>query len=153
MNVMVSVKSLISFMCACSADADSDYVENFLIPELERRDFRVLYHREHFHPGKPIHVNMSEAFEKSKRTLVFFSNSFRESGYSMFEFHSAHDLDIQNKTRRLITIKDTDLDMGKLDISEVHYFRTHTYVDREDVKFWKLLENALPRKRLGAQVR
>ena len=59
----------------------------------------------------------------------------------------------RNKTRRLIVIKDTDLDMSKLDASEVHYFETHTYTERENPKFWKLLENNLPKQRLGAQIR
>ena len=131
------------------ANEDEDYVLEYLIPELERRDFKVCFHRVHFHGGKTIIDNISESINKSKRTLAFFSDYYSDSQFGMWEFKEALNKDLREGTTRLVTIKDTELDIDSLDDATKAYFEKRTYIEKESVRFWENLLYSLPRNRIG----
>ena len=131
------------------ADEDEEYVLEYLIPELETHFFKVCFHRVHFHGGKTIIENIHECINKSKRTLVFFSNSFNNSKFAMYEFSEALNKDVREGTSRLITIKDTDLDIDSLDDSTKAYFQKRTFIEKEANRFWDNLLHSLPKNPLG----
>ena len=132
------------------ANEDSDYIEEYLIPELQKHGFKICYHRVNFHGGKPITVNIAECIEKSKRTLVFFSRFFTESEFCMWEFSVALEMDLKDKTHRLVTIKQEDLDTDDLDITSRSYFKRFTFISQEAQDFWDHLIYTLPLNRLGS---
>ena len=131
------------------ANEDEDYILEYLIPELERRNFKVCFHRVHFHGGKTIIDNISESINKSKRTLAFFSNCYSDSQFGMWEFKEALNKDLREGTTRLVTIKDTELDIDSLDDATKAYFEKRTYIEKEAVRFWENLLYSLPRNRIG----
>ena len=134
------------------ADEDEEYVGEYLIPELQNLGFKVCYHRVNFHAGKPITTNIFEAIDGSKRTLIFFSNDFKQSDFCMWEFSVALEMDLKEGTNRLITIKDTDLDIETLDVTPRSYFKRSTYIEREAADFWENLMYSLPIERMGNPV-
>ena len=67
----------------------------------------------------------------------------------MWEFNVALDRDLEGRTRRLVIIKDTDLDVGRLDKTLQTYLHRVTYVERESEYFWDNLLYTLPINRLG----
>ena len=131
------------------ANEDEEFVGDYLIPVLISHGFKVCFHRIHFLPGTPIHTNIEHAVYNSKRTLLFLSNFFSNSDYCMWEFNVALDRDIEGRTRRLVIIKDTDLDVGRLDKTLQTYLHRVTYVERESDYLWDNLLYTLPINRLG----
>ena len=127
------------------ATEDEDYILDDFIPELENHDFKVCFHRIHFLGGNTIIDNISECINNSKRTLVFFSNFYKNSHFCMWEFKEALNKDLREGTIRLITIKDTDLDTAGLDDSTRAYFQRRTYIEKDAVKFWENLLHSLPK--------
>ena len=131
------------------ANEDEEFVGDYLIPVLISHGFKVCFHKIHFLPGTPIHTNIEHAVYNSKRTLLFLSNFFSNSDYCMWEFNVALDRDLEGRTRRLVVIKDTDLDVGRLDKSLQTYLHRMTYVERESEYLWDNLLYTLPINRLG----
>ena len=131
------------------ANEDEEFVGDYLIPVLISHGFKVCFHKIHFLPGTPIHTNIEHAVYNSKRTLLFLSNFFSNSDYCMWEFNVALDRDLEGRTRRLVVIKDTDLDVGRLDKTLQTYLHRMTYVERESEYLWDNLLYALPINRLG----
>ena len=133
------------------ASEDEDYILDRFIPELENHNIKVCLHRIHFLGGNTIIDNISECINHSKRTLVYFTNFYKDSRFCMYEFKEALNKDVREGTIRLITIKDTDLDMADLDDSTRAYFEKRTYIDKDAVKFWDNLLYTLPKGRDNAQ--
>ena len=128
------------------ASEDEDYILDDFIPELENHNFKVCFHRIHFLGGNTIIDNISECINNSKRTLVYFSNFYKDSRFCMYEFKEALNKDVREGTVRLITIKDTDLDVTDLDDSTRAYFEKSTYIEKDVVKFWDNILHSLPKK-------
>ena len=133
------------------ASEDEDYILDRFITELENHNIKVCLHRIHFLGGNTIIDNISECINHSKRTLVYFSNFYKDSHFCMYEFKEALNKDVRKGTIRLITMKDTDLDMADLDDSTRAYFDKHTYIDKDAVKLWDNLLYTLPKGRGNAQ--
>ena len=131
------------------ANEDEEYVGDYLIPVLLSHGFKVCFHKIHFLPGTPILTNIEHAVYNSKRTLLFLSNFFSNSNYCMWEFNVALHRDLEGRTRRLVIIKDTDLDVGRLDKTLQTYLHRVTYVERESEYLWDNLLYTLPINRQG----
>ena len=127
------------------AREDEDYILDDFIPQLENHNIKVCFHRIHFLGGNTIIKNISDCINNSKRTLVFFSNFYKKSGFCIWEFKEALNKDVREGTTRLITVKDTDLDMADLDASTRAYFNRRTYMDKGAVRFWENLLHSLPK--------
>ena len=128
---------------------DEEYVEEYLIPNLQQRGYKVAYHRVNFQGGQPIAVSIEQCILKSKRTLVVFSNNFKASAWCMWEFTVALELDGNKGTHRLLAIKYEDVDLKHLDLTLQAYFKRYTYIEKESQVFWDNLEYSLPLNKMG----
>ena len=127
------------------ASEDEDYILDEFIPRLENHNVKVCCHRVHFLGGNTIVDNISECINNSKRTLVFFSNFYKNSRFCMWEFREARNKDLRDDTMRVIILKDSDLDMTDLDVFIKDYFERCTYIEKGAVRFWENLLYSLPR--------
>ena len=125
---------------------EEDYILDDFIPQLENHNFKVCCHRIHFLAGNTIIDNISECINHSKRTLVYFTNSYKNSRFCMWEFKEVLNKDIRDGTIRLITVKDTDLDITDLDDSTRAFFERRTYLEFNAPRFWENLIRSLPRR-------
>ena len=125
---------------------EEDYILDDFIPQLENHNFKVCCHRIHFLAGNTIVDNISECINHSKRTLVYFTNFYKNSRFCMWEFKEVLNKDIRDGTIRLITVKDTDLDITDLDDSTSAYFEKRTYLEFNAPRFWENLIHTLPRR-------
>lgn len=131
------------------ANEDGDYVEDYLIPTLQNKGYKIAYHRIHFLPGRSIQSSIEYCVAKSKRTLVVFSDSFIESVWCMFEFTCALEYDCNNGTHRLLTILYDDVQVSALDLRVRTYFRMYSYIKANSSQFWEKLEYRLPLMKMG----
>ena len=134
------------------ASEDEDYIVDTLMPELENHNYKVCFHRIHFLGGFTLSDNIFQCINNSRRTLVYFSNFYKNSNCCMWEFNEALNKDIQEGTKCLITIKDTDLDTENMDGSLKAYFQRRTHIERDGPKFWENLLYSLPKRHAGAEV-
>ena len=132
------------------SNENEEYVEQNLIPNLEQRGYKIAFLRVNFPGGQPIHVSIEQCIKKSKRTLAVFSNEFYESTWCMWEFHTALELDGDEGTHRLITIKYEDVNVSSLDLIIRTYLKRYTYVVPNSPLFWDNLAYTLPQKKMGS---
>ena len=125
---------------------EEDYILDDFIPQLENHNIKVCVHRIHFLGGNTIIDNISECINHSKRTLVFFTNSYKNSRFCMWEFKEVLNKDMREGTIRLITIKGNDLDVEGLDDSTRAYFERRTYFEFNAPRFWENLIHSLPKR-------
>ena len=125
---------------------DEDYILDDFIPQLENHNIKVCVHRIHFLGGNTIIDNISECINHSKRTLVFFTNFYKNSRFCMWEFKEVLNKDMREGTIRLITIKGNDLDVEGLDDSTRAYFERRTYFEFNAPRFWENLIHSLPKR-------
>ena len=128
------------------ANEDEDYMQNCIVRELEKHNFKICFHQIHFLGGNTIIDNISQCINNSRRTLVVFSNYYKASRYCMWEFKEALNKDLREGTTCLITIKDKDLDTHDLDDATKAYFQRHTYFEKDAAKLWESLLYCLRKK-------
>ena len=131
------------------ANEDEEYVDEYIIPNLKQRGYKVAYHRVNFPGGQPIAVSIEQCILKSKRTLVVFSNNFKASAWCMWEFTVALELDGNKGRHRLVAIKYEDVDLKLLDLTLQAYFKRYTYIEKDSQVFWDNLEYSLPLNKMG----
>ena len=129
------------------ANEDEDYMQNSIVNELEKHNFKICFHQIHFLGGNTIIDNISQCINNSRRTLVIFSNYYKASRYCMWEFKEALNKDLREGTTCLVTIKDNNLDTHDLDDATKAYFQRHTYIKKDAAKFWESLLYCLPKGR------
>ena len=134
------------------ASEDEDYIVDTLMPELENHNYKVCFHRIHFLGGFTLSDNIFQCINNSRRTLVYFSNFYKNSNCCMWEFNEALNKDIQEGTKCLITIKTADLDTENMDGSLKAYFQRRTCLEKDGPKFWENLLYSLPRRHAGPEV-
>ena len=126
---------------------DSDWIYNVLIEELENvhdPPYKTLFHARDFDVGGPIAENIVRCIDQSKRMVMVLSESFIESDWCMFEFHTAHARVIAEHKNFIIIIMLDDITGLELDKTLQSYIRTHVYLSVDDKWFWKKLYYALP---------
>ena len=133
------------------ANEDEEYVEGYLIPGLEMRGYKVCFHRKDFVPGESIVANIENAIMKSKRTLVYISEAFNESGFCCWEFDAAFTLDLDSRRNRLVAVTDADLNIDALDPNIKSYLSRFTYVERDSQLFWGNVLSHLPVEKMGGE--
>ncbi|KAK2163172.1 hypothetical protein LSH36_84g05051 [Paralvinella palmiformis] len=129
------------------SDDNQDWVLP-LIRDLERRGFRILFHRRDFHGGTPITVNVENAIDRSKRTVCVVSAAFVESNICMWEFDTALSLIVRGNGSRLVVIKYEEVEPTSLPRSVYYYMTRYAYVDRHSPHFMENLLYSLPIRRL-----
>ena len=131
------------------SNENAEYVEEYLIKNLENRGYKVAFHRIHFPGGQPVHVSIEQCIRKSKRTLVVFSNDYGKSDWCKSEFDAALVLDRNEGTHRMITVKYEDVKVSSLDLTLQTYFKRYTYVLHNSPTFWDNLIYSLPQRKMG----
>ena len=133
------------------ANEDEEYVEGYLIAGLEMRGYQVCFHHKDFVPGESIIANIENAIMKSKRTLVYISEAFNESGFCRWEFDAAFTLDLDSRRNRLVAVTDADLNIDALDPNIKSYLSRFTYVERDSQLFWENVVSHLPVEKMGGE--
>ena len=132
------------------AHEDADYVEDNLIPGLQRRTYKIVYHRIGLLPGKYIHTQIEECVLRSKRTLIVCSNDFLRSECCLWDLTVALEQDGKNNTHRVLAIRYEDVQAGFLDPILQTFFTQCIHLQPGSKCFWDNLEYVLPIKTLGA---
>ena len=131
--------------------SDQTFVLRELMPKLERQPpfYKLCLHFRDFALGAAVAENIVEAIDTSKRTIMLLSKDLLQSNWCQYEFQMAHHQVLSEGGRnRLILIM-----MERIDASDIadrtlkSYIRTHTYIERNDPRFWERLRFALPDKK------
>ncbi len=131
--------------------SDQRFVLRELMPKLERKPpfYKLCLHFRDFALGAAVAENIVEAIDTSKRTIMLVSKDFLQSDWCQYEFQMAHHQVLTEGGRnRLILVM-----MEQIDISDItdhtlkSYIRTHTYIEKNDPRFWERLRFALPDKK------
>ncbi len=129
-------------------NSDERFVLRELMPELERQPpfYKLCLHFRDFALGAAVAENIIEAIDTSKRTIMLVSKDFLQSDWCQYEFQMAHHQVLSEGGRnRLILVM-----MERINISDItdhtlkSYIRTHTYIEKNDPRFWERLRFALP---------
>ena len=125
------------------SQADSDYVENSLLPGLENPEdvqhkFKCLIHPRDWNVGEMIPDQIIHSVESSRRTIIVLSKSYIDSMWTKLEFRAAHKQALQDRTQRVIIVVLGELPK-KDDMEEdlQKYISLNTYLDSEDPWFWQ----------------
>ena len=126
------------------ANEDAYFVEDYLIPRLKELGFGLCNPKVHFLAGQTVGLNINQSIMKSKRIIVFYSQSYSQSDRCEHEFRMALSVQCESMARRLITITDTDVNVNEQHINMKKYFRKFKYIKRESQLFWENLQYYLP---------
>nr|ALG40988.1 Toll-like receptor [Aulactinia veratra] len=132
---------------------DREWVHNELKQKLEENDppYRICVHDRDFEVGAPIHDNIINSVNRSKRMIMVLSDSFLKSEWCMLEFRAAHHKVLQDKTNYLIIILFEGIDPNSLDDETKLYLTTNTYLSVTNKWFWKKLLYSLPKPKLDSR--
>ncbi len=83
---------------------DKAWVCGWLLPRLEAAGLRVCIDFRDFEPGLPNLVNMENAIERSRKTLIVLTPAWVESGWAAFESLLVHTDDPTGRRRRMIPL-------------------------------------------------
>lgn len=137
------------------AERDQEWVDQ-LCEWLENEyNYKCCNHRRDFVVTREILDQISEAIDKSKRTLCVLSPSFLQSRYCMVEFKHALHLDVQMQKRRLIAIMLQDISDCTFDANTQivqQYISQHTYLEASSPYFDDQLLYVLPVKKIHDEV-
>lgn len=144
------------------ANEDEQFIEN-LVDVLEgQHNFTVCYHKRDFQIGMAALLNIERAIMSSKRTVCYITESFMKSEWCMWEFTMALNLDLENKSRRLIIIKDSHLVVNEVtSLSIKSYLKNYTYIESVPSSSPQSLQDnflssflyALPQRKIKEQIK
>ncbi|KAK1788808.1 hypothetical protein P4O66_002617 [Electrophorus voltai] len=139
----------------CLSDHDSEWVEELLVPELEKAEssFALCLHKRNFQPGHWILDNIIDSIEKSHCTLFVLSEHFVMSEWCRYELDFAHFhiFDENNDSVVLILLEPIDKkSIPKRFCKLRKVMNSKTYLEwptEEDMRaeFWHNLKAALRR--------
>ena len=84
---------------------DKDWVDGWLLPHLEAAGLRVCIDFRDFEPGLPSLVNMENAVERSRKTLIVLTPAWVESQWTTFESLLIQTDDPAGRQRRMIPLR------------------------------------------------
>ncbi|XP_061704804.1 protein toll-like [Cydia pomonella] len=131
---------------------DEELVVHKLVPELEKRGYRLCVHYRDWAPGESIAEHVSRSVLEARRTLVVASPGFLTSEWARAEFRAAHARALREGRARVIVILLGELPTPDANAQEDDlrtYLRTNTYLKWGDPWFWQKLQYALPHRPLG----
>lgn len=121
-----------------------------LLAQLTSYGYKVCYHKRDFTAGQQILSNIGDAIQKSKRTICFVTRHFIAGTWSLWEFETALNLDLEHRRHRLIVIKDENLRLIDITHHSLHtYMRRYTYLERNSESFRESLIYSLPLRKIG----
>ncbi|KAK6185624.1 hypothetical protein SNE40_007816 [Patella caerulea] len=128
------------------SEQDREFVKT-VVNKLENElplKYKICIHDRDFTVGTPIAENISSAINKSSVVIFVVSNHFSESDWCSFEFQTSYQTMLVHKSPKLVIIKVDDLDEDKLDNDLRAYFRTKSFIDKNEGIFWDKLIYSLP---------
>ncbi|XP_076863178.1 toll-like receptor 2 type-1 isoform X1 [Brachyhypopomus gauderio] len=138
------------------SDHDSEWVEELLVPELERAEssFALCLHKRNFQPGRWILDNIIDSIEKSHYTLFVISEHFIMSDWCRYELDFAHFRIFDEKDDSVILILLEPIDKNSIPkrfckLRKVMNSKTYLeWPTDEDMtaEFWHNLKAALRRE-------
>jgi toll-like receptor 13 len=120
---------------------DESWVLGTLCKRLEehRPPLRLCLHHKHFTLGACISDNIIESVERSRHTIIVLSENFLESEWCLLEFRKAFHQTLLERTRHLIVVLMSNINLDTVEPEMKHFLRTHTYLKRQDFLFWDRL--------------
>lgn len=120
---------------------DESWVLGTLCKRLEehRPPLRLCLHHKHFILGACISDNIIESVERSRHTIIVLSENFLQSEWCLLEFRKAFHQTLLERTRHLIVVLMSNINMDTVEPEMKHFLRTHTYLKRHDFLFWDRL--------------
>ena len=122
-----------------------EWVSKILCDKLENNPpyFKLCLHYREFVPGSYISDNIVDSIEQSRHTLLLLSSNFLLSEWCILEFRLAFQQALKERQRHLVIVLMEDIQISELDPDMQHFLRTHTYLSKEDKRFWNKLTQAL----------
>ncbi len=84
---------------------DKEWVQGWLLPRLEKAGLRVCIDFRDFEPGLPSLVNMENAVERSRKTLIVLTPAWMESEWTTFESLLIQTGDPAGRRARMIPLR------------------------------------------------
>ena len=122
-----------------------EWVSKILCNKLENNPpyLKLCLHYREFVPGSYISDNIVDSIEQSRHTLLLLSSNFLLSEWCILEFRLAFQQALKERQRHLVIVLMEDMQISELDPDMQHFLRTHTYLSKEDKRFWSKLTQAL----------
>ncbi|KAJ8033228.1 Toll-like receptor Tollo [Holothuria leucospilota] len=132
---------------------DRDFVLKELVPKLESQgnQRKLCIHHRDFIVGECIATNIINAVENSSKILILFSKNYVESEWCSYEFKSAHQKALKDRSKRIVFIMMENVNQTTLDKEIKAYISTNTYLDRKDPLFWSKLDYAIPKSKASSK--
>ena len=133
----------------CFAHEDEDFVLTELVPKLEKDSkmpFKLCLHSRDWSPGEWVFEQISKSIDRSKKTILVFSNNFLASRWSLSEFRLAHANAEETKKPKVViilyNIRAEDI-IDDIDPVFRTYLQSNSYIQWGDPNFWTKLKKQL----------
>ncbi|ELU08227.1 hypothetical protein CAPTEDRAFT_27766, partial [Capitella teleta] len=125
---------------------DYNFVRSEIMQHLEEKEhFKLCVHFRDFLAGIPIADNISNAINRSHRTIILLSREFLASSWCHYEFQQVHYKVMREGQGRLLVILMEDIQPKDIHDKVLRsYIKTHTYLHRHENLFWEKLVFNMP---------
>ncbi|CAC5400454.1 Toll-like receptor 4 [Mytilus coruscus] len=135
--------------CISYAKAETGFISNELIPNLERNhNLKLCIHQRDFIPGEEITQNITNGIHQSKMTVCIVSQSFLDSYYCMFEFNMARMESIYAREGTNVLflilyeqIRIKDMPLVMLEFVEQQSYTEYPRDEQGNIVFWEKLKD------------
>ena len=132
---MVRIKAFDAYICY-HFDTDQDFVNNFILPELEEKHlpaFKLCIHNRDFELGCTIEANIQFAIENSNSAIMILSQNFVDSMWCRQEFANSVIENMKDPAFKVFVIlMDSEKPLKNMSPEMKKYIENRTYVEQDD---------------------